>query len=74
VETEDYVSALVRLGNGAPGSVFATTAMYPGAAETIAIIGQRGVAVLTGGELKVAFLNGGEVVVGAVVGRAGVPM
>jgi predicted dehydrogenase len=61
METEDYASALIRLGNGAPGSVFATTAMYPGAAETIEIIGQLGGAVLTGGDLKVSLRNGEQI-------------
>ena len=33
METEDYASALVRLGNGAPGTIIATTAAYPGSPE-----------------------------------------
>ena len=32
METEDYAAALVRLGNGGPGSILATTAACPGAA------------------------------------------
>jgi predicted dehydrogenase len=71
METEDYASALVRLGNGAPGSVFATTAMYPGAAETIEIIGQLGVAVLTGGDLKVSLRNGEQIAVKSEGGTGG---
>ena len=71
METEDYASALVRLGNGAPGSVFATTAMYPGAAETIEIIGQLGTAVLTGGDLKVSFRSGVQLAVKSDGGTGG---
>lgn len=71
METEDYASALVRLGNGAPGSIMATTAMYPGSAETIEIIGQLGTAVLTGGELRVSLLNGGQIEVKSAGGTGG---
>ena len=41
METEDYASALVRLGNGAPGTIVATVAAYPGSPEWIHIIGSR---------------------------------
>ncbi len=71
METEDYASALVRLANGAPGSVFATTAMYPGAAETIEIIGELGSAVLTGGDLTVSFRSGERIVVKSDGGTGG---
>jgi predicted dehydrogenase len=71
METEDYANALVRLGNGAPGSVMATTAMYPGCAETIEIIGQLGSAVLAGGDLKVALLNGAQIEVKSEGGTGG---
>lgn len=71
METEDYANALVRLGNGAPGSVMATTAMYPGGAETIEIIGQLGSAVLAGGDLKVALLNGEQIEVKSEGGTGG---
>ncbi len=58
METEDYAAALVRLGNGAPGLIEATTAMYPGLPERIEIIGTKATAVLSGGTLKVSFLDG----------------
>jgi predicted dehydrogenase len=60
METEDYVAALIRLGNDAPGIVSATTAMYPGAPERIEIIATRGAAALVGGSLKASFLDGRE--------------
>lgn len=58
METEDYVSALVRLGNGAPGTITATTAAYPGSPEHIDIIGTLGTARLTGGGLDIAWIDG----------------
>lgn len=57
METEDYVSALLVLGNGAPGDLMATTAMYPGHPETIEIIGTMGSARLSGANLEVNFLT-----------------
>ena len=60
METEDYVAALLRLGNGAPGTLMATTAMYPGYPERIEILARRGSASLVGGALRVAFLDGRE--------------
>ncbi len=59
METEDIAAALVRLGNGAPGTIQATTAAYPGRAESIEVIGSLGVARLQGGALRVDFLDGG---------------
>jgi predicted dehydrogenase len=58
METEDHVSALLVLGNGAPGDLMATTAMHPGFPETIEIIGTLGSARLTGADLQVNFLQG----------------
>lgn len=63
METEDHVSALLVLGNGAPGDLMATTAMYPGFPETIDIIGTLGTACLTGGNLQVHFLEGAPVII-----------
>jgi len=41
METEDYVGALLRLANGAPASMTATTAFMPGEPERIEIIGTK---------------------------------
>jgi predicted dehydrogenase len=60
METEDYASALVRLGNGAPGSIITTTAAYPGSPEWIHIIGSKGTARIEGGSLRVATIDGRE--------------
>lgn len=59
METEDYAAALLRLGNGAPGTMIATTAAFPGSAESITVIGGRGVARMEGGDLRVSWLDGG---------------
>ncbi|KAA2236766.1 Gfo/Idh/MocA family protein [Salinarimonas soli] len=58
METEDYAAALLRLGNGAPGFVMATTTAYPGEPERIEIVGTRGTARLAGGALEVSFHDG----------------
>jgi predicted dehydrogenase len=60
METEDFVTALLRLGNGAPGTLMATTAAYPGYPERIEIIGTKGFASLAGGTLRLSFLSGAE--------------
>ena len=63
METEDYAAALVRLGNGAPGTIMATTAAYPGSPEIIRIIGTEGAAWLSGGELRLSLLDGTQEII-----------
>jgi predicted dehydrogenase len=58
METEDYVAALLRLGNGAPGVLTATTAFPPGQPERIEVIGAEGSASLVGGALELAWADG----------------
>ena len=60
MQTEDYASALIRLGNDAPGTLLATTAAYPGYPERIEIWGTNGAATLIGGALRIATLDGNE--------------
>ena len=60
METEDYAAALLRLGNGAPGTMIATVAAYPGSPEWLHIIGSKGTARLDGGNLRLAFVDGRE--------------
>ena len=48
METEDFTSALLLLGNGVPGTLMATTAAYPGLPERIEVWGSKGSAVLAG--------------------------
>jgi predicted dehydrogenase len=65
METEDYVSALLETGSGAPATLVTTTAAYPGYPERIEITGSRGFAALIGGRLRLAFLDGTEEIVEA---------
>jgi predicted dehydrogenase len=60
METEDWAAALVRLGNGAPGTIMATTASFPGGPERIEIIGAKGTASLIGGGLRISPIEGAE--------------
>ena len=65
METEDYVSALLETGSGAPATLITTTAAYPGYPERIEITGTKGFASLIGGRLSLAFLDGREEIVEA---------
>lgn len=58
METEDQVCAALRFATGALGTVEATTAAFPGFPEEIVLIGDRGSAILRGGELDVRFSDG----------------
>jgi predicted dehydrogenase len=60
METEDYAAALVRLGNGAPCTIVATVAAWPGSPEWLHIIGTEGAARLEGGHLRLTYLDGRE--------------
>ena len=71
METEDYAAALVRLGNGAPGSILATTAAYPGGPERIEVWGRNGCALLTGGALRLSWLDGREETIESEGGTGG---
>ena len=58
IETEDFASALLTLGNGAPGNLMATTAMHPGRAESIELIFTNANVSLIGGRLQVHYHDG----------------
>ncbi len=58
METEDVVGAGLRFANGAMGSLFATTAAYPGAGEFLGIAGVKGTATIAAGSLHVAWHDG----------------
>jgi predicted dehydrogenase len=58
METEDFVAALLRLRTGAPATLMATTAFYPGHPESIDVIGRLGTMSIKGGALQVAYLDG----------------
>ncbi|EJM99976.1 Gfo/Idh/MocA family oxidoreductase [Phyllobacterium sp. YR531] len=65
MESEDHVTALMTLASGAPASLLATTAAFPGFPETLEITGSSGSAHLSGGALKLSWLDGREEVVEA---------
>jgi predicted dehydrogenase len=58
METEDTVAAAVRFANGGVGTIDATTAAYPGAAERIEIAAEMGSASLVGSSLLVQWHDG----------------
>lgn len=58
METEDHVTALLTLANGAPASLIATTAAFPGYPEVLEITGSAGSAQLVAGDLKLTWLDG----------------
>ena len=58
METEDLVCAAARFECGAFGTIEATTAAYPGFAERIELIGEKGAASLAGTALKILFHDG----------------
>jgi len=58
METEDTVGAGLRFANGALGSLFATTACYPGAGEQLSLICTSGTATIAAGSLHVAWHDG----------------
>jgi predicted dehydrogenase len=60
METEDLVACALRYGNGALGSITATTCAYPGYPTEFEIIGTEGTAVLLGSVLSVRFQDGSE--------------
>lgn len=60
METEDYAGALLETANGAPATLIATTASFPGRPESIEIIGSLGTARLEGASLRARFLDGGS--------------
>lgn len=58
MESEDFVSAGLKFANGAVAGLMATTAAYPGAAESIAITTDRASATLASGTLNVHWRDG----------------
>jgi predicted dehydrogenase len=58
MESEDFVAAGLVLGDGAPGSLLATTALYPGFSERIEVVGTLATAVLAGEALEVRWHDG----------------
>ncbi|MEL6168624.1 MAG: Gfo/Idh/MocA family oxidoreductase [Pseudomonadota bacterium] len=71
LEAEDMAAAALAFENGAVGSLMATTACYPGAAEEITLMGTRGSATLSAAHLTLRPMGGPEEVIGAASGSGG---
>ncbi len=71
MEAEDYVTAGLRFANGAVGSLIASTASFPGDAESIALHFDKCVATLSSGVLQLDWRDGRRETRGAVAGTGG---
>ncbi|WP_422785503.1 Gfo/Idh/MocA family protein [Roseibium algae] len=65
MESEDYVTAGLKFESGAVGSLIASTASFPGEAESITLHFTKCVTHLQSGELKVKWRDGREELFGA---------
>lgn len=71
LEAEDFAAGCVRFASGAVGSIVATTAAWPGGAETLCIDGTKGSATLEAGQLRVSYRDGSTEELGEVTGSGG---
>lgn len=71
LEAEDWAGALFELQSGAVGSLTATTAAYPGAAESITLQGTKAAAHLASGVLTLQHKDGRTETFGAAGGTGG---
>ena len=76
LESEDWAGALFEMQNGAIGTLVATTAAFPGGAETIALQGTKASAHLGSGVLTITHMDGTTQTVGtgAATGGGADPM
>ena len=71
LEAEDWAAALLEFENGCIGAMTATTAAYPGGAESITIQGTKASAHLCAGVLELAYLDGRTETIGATATTGG---
>ncbi len=71
MEAEDFVTAGLRFKGGAVGSIVASTASYPGGAESIRLHFEKGSLTLEGGALDLHWRDGRHEVIGAAAGTGG---
>jgi predicted dehydrogenase len=71
MESEDFVGAGLGFVSGAIGSLLASSANFPGRTESLTVIGGKGTAILTGGELKLDYQDGRRERVGESSGSGG---
>lgn len=71
LEAEDWATAQFTLAHGGVGTLSATTATYPGAAESISIQGTKAAATLASGVLTLHHLDGRTETIGATASTGG---
>lgn len=71
MESEDFVSAGLEFANGAVGSLMASTASFPGGAESIVLHCTKGSATLKSGQLRLAWQDGRIETIGQAGGTGG---
>lgn len=71
IETEDFVAGGVEFANGAVGALMATTANFPGGAESLVLNFEKASATLTGGNLTLRWFDGREEEVGEASSSGG---
>ena len=71
MEAEDFVVAGLEFASGAAGSLVASTASFPGGAESIVLHFDKASPTLASGQLRVNWRDGPEVLLGAAGGTGG---
>lgn len=71
METEDFVAGGIEFANGAVGGLMATTANFPGGAESLTLNFERASATLTGGNLTLRWFDGRSETVGEASSSGG---
>jgi len=71
METEDFVAGGVEFANGAVGGLMATTANFPGGAESLTLNFEQAGATLTGGNLTLNWIDGRTEIVGEASNSGG---
>ncbi len=71
METEDFVAGGLEFANGAVGALMATTANFPGGAESLTLNFEQASATLTGGNLTLNWLDGRTETVGETSNSGG---
>ena len=71
METEDFVAGGLEFANGAVGGLMATTANFPGGAESLTLNCERASATLTGGNLTLNWFDGRTETIGEASNSGG---
>jgi predicted dehydrogenase len=71
METEDFVAGGLEFENRAMGALMATTANFPGGAESLTLNFEKASATLTGGNLSLKWFDGREETIGEASNSGG---